>query len=274
MTMFEFIDFRIFPLVYENNAEGEGDQGEGDQGEGDQGGGDQGERGKEKPVDANKTFTQDELNRFLAEDRRKFQKNRDALVSELKQFRDSVTLTEQQKEQLETRIEQLQAESMTAQELAKKDKEKIVKEHQKEIKLKDEQLSYWKSTYAEEKIQRELTDAAIEHQAVSPIQIVNFLKPNTKLVEELKDGKPTGKWISRTTFSERDEKGDLIALELSVTEAVKRMKEAPEHWNLFNSGANGGLGQFNQTGGTFAGRRPPKDPVAYRQWRKENAIGK
>ncbi len=225
------------------------------------------------PPKPGKVFNQEEVNRLLAEDRRKSQKNREEMINQLTTLRDSVNLSEEEKQGLAKRIEQLQNETLSVQELAKKEKEKIVKEFDREKSKIVSERDSWKTLYSEEKIVREIQDAAIDNKAISAVQIVNFLRPNTRLVEELKDGRPTGKWVTRTTFYDKDEKGEPLTLELSVTEAVKRMSEMTEHWNLFNSGANGGLGSFNLAGvnpGGFRGRKPPKDPIEYKKWREEN----
>lgn len=266
-------DFWVFSLVYDNEEGGEG-EGEGES-EG-EGGENKQETKQETKQEQKKVFDQEQVNKILAEDRRKNQKQRDGLISELKALRESSQLTDVQKEQLETRIEQLQNETLTVQELAKKDKEKLSKEFDKEKTKIVGERDFWRSAYSEEKILRELQDAASEHKAISPQQIMNMLKPNTKLVEELKDGKPTGRWVTKTTLVDHDDKGERLTLELSATEAVKRMSEMPEHWNLFNSGAIGGTGGFNmgQNGGTgYRGKKPPKDPAEYKKWREVN-IGK
>lgn len=221
-----------------------------------------------------KTFTQDQVNKLIAEEKRRTQQNRNTLLNELKGLRDSVQLTEEQKQQLESRIEQLTNETLTAQQQLQRDREKLTKQHREELdKEKQSRERVW-GQYMSEKITREITDAALENKAISPIQIVNYLQQNTKLVEELKDGQPTGRWVSRVSFQDKDAQGSPITLELSVTEAVKRMAEMPEHWNLFNSGVNGGLGSFNapQTG-VQRGSKPPADPVAYRKWREVNITG-
>jgi hypothetical protein len=271
-----YLDFAIIPYYLAYDGEGDGDGGDGD-GDGD------GDVAKETPPPTpaqknptppptpGKTLTQEEVNKILATERRKSQQNRDQLVTELKTLRDSVQLTEQQREQLESRIEQLQNETLTSQELAKKDRERLQKEFEKDKGKLTTERDFWQTLYTTEKIQRDLTDAAITNKALNPVQVVNLLRPNAKLVEELRDGKPTGGRLTKVTFFDKDEKGEPISLELSVTEAVKRMSDMPEHGNLFNSGANGGLGSFNAgSGSTLRGKRPPSDPTSYEEWRKQN----
>lgn len=270
----------IYMLAYDGE---ESDGGEGGDSGGD-GGGESGGNSESGGGEANKnndsknkgkTFTQEELNRILADDRRKTQKNRDDLVKQMNTWKENLTLTEQQKEELQTRIDQIQAETLTQQELSKKERDKLTKEWEKREKTLSSEKDYWKNLYTVEKIQREITDAAIEHKAISPIQITDQVTPKSKLVEVFKDGKPTGIWETRVTLRDKNENGEVIMLELPVTEAVKRMKDMPEHWNLFDSGLNGGLGSFNNnnTSGTLRGTRPPQDHSKYQKWREQNIKG-
>ncbi len=116
-------------------------------------------------------------------------------------------------------------------------------------------------------------DAAIEHDAASPQQIRKLLRGDTKLIEEInKEGKSTGVWVPKVNFAiTNDEDGSVKILELNVKEAVKRMKDMPEHGNLFKTSATGGVGGFShQSNGTLKGKTPPTDPNEYAKWRKEN----
>jgi hypothetical protein len=232
-----------------------------------------GEQIPETPPKNVKTFTQEEVNKIMAEDRRKQQKNRDQLVSQLKTISENKNLTEKERDELATRIEQLQNETMTAQEVAKREKEKITKDYTKQVdRERADKERIW-NKYSNEKITREIQDAAIEHDAVSTTQIVNLLQPSCKVIDELgKEGQPTGDYVTRVAFRDKDDKGTTITLELNVTDAVKRMKEMPEHWNLFKSGANGGIGLFNTPQSVARGSKPPKNPAEYRKWR-ENVFG-
>jgi hypothetical protein len=191
----------------------------------------------------------------------------------LKGFRESLNMTEEQKQGLEQTIERLQTESMTAAEVAKRDRDKMTREFQAQLDKQRKETELWRNMYTEEKIERDLLDAAISNKAINPNQIKNVLKPQSKLVPELtKDGQPTGKWVPKIAFQDKKEDGEVITLELSPHDTVKRMSEMPDHWNLFNSGANGGLGSFNAPTNTARGTKPPSDPAAFRRWIKENEL--
>jgi hypothetical protein len=260
---------KIFRLVYDDPAPQEEPQQEEPQQE---------EPPHEEPQpEPHKTpkrmISEDELQKRLADERKKFTNNNKQLLSQLKDFRESLNMTEDQKATLEQHIERLTNESLTAQEVAKRDREKMAKEFQAQLEKERREAENWRRMYTEEKIERELTDAAIENKAYAPSQIKNILKPQAKLVPELtKDGQPTGKWVPKIAWQDKKEDGELITLELSPSETVKRMSELNEHLNLFNSGANGGLGSFSAPTKTSAGSKPPADPAAFRKWAKENNI--
>lgn len=222
-----------------------------------------------------KTFTQEDVNRIVEADRKKNSPNREKLVNELKSLRETANLTQEQKDQLETRIEQLQAETMTAQELAKKEKDKLVKDYTGELKKANDKTTYWQTKYSTERIEREILDAATDGEAISPAQIADLLRNKTRLVEELKDGKPTGEWLAKISMREVKEDGSTVNLDLSPTEAIKKMKDDSQHWNLFKNNVNGGLGGFNTpNASSLRGKEPPKDPIQYAKWRVENNIAK
>lgn len=228
-------------------------------------------KGKEKV----KTFTQDELNRIVEGEKKKFTQNREKLLSELKTLRETANLTQEQKDQLEARIDQVQNETLTAQELAKKEKEKLTKDYTSELTKEKNKTNYWQTKYTTERIERELLDAGAEAEAISNPQIADLLRNKTKLVEELKDGKPTGELLAKVTVREVKEDGSVIILDLSPAEALKRMKDEPQHWNLFKNNVNGGLGGFNTPNqSSLRGKEPPKDMAQYQKWRVDNNIAK
>lgn len=266
-------NWRRFVLAYDGEGEGEG-EGEGGEGEGD---------GKEiegKEIEGEKkvgkSFSQDEVNRLLAEERRKTGRNRDQLIDQLKSLRESTKLSDEQKEELQTRIEQLQNETLTTQEMAKREREKLTKEHQKNADKLVNERDFWRNAYSIEKISRELIDAGVEHGAVNPQQLARMMRPDTRLVEEIDKatGNPTGHWVPKVTLREKDENGNTITLELAPSDAIKRMSEMSENWNLFNVGVKSGLNAYSRTNGSpLRGSKPPADLEQYKKWREANLSG-
>jgi hypothetical protein len=226
-----------------------------------------------------KTFTQDEVNTLLAREKRSAEdrgrKQNEKLIKEYEALRKNAATSEEEKTRLETRIEDLKNEYLTQDELRKKN-EKAEKEKQKTEK---EELigdrNRWKNMYEQSTIDREIVDAAIKGEAYNPEQILNQLKPNTRLVEELdEENRPTGRFVSKVRLAGKDKDGKPTVFDLTPTDAVKMMKEMPDlHGNLFKSGAHSGLGSNNNATYSRGSNVPPyTDAAAYRKWRNDQKV--
>lgn len=228
-------------IVYEGEG-GEGGEGGGGEGGGGEGGGGTG---------AKKTFTQDDVNKMLAEDRRKHQAKVDANVKELEQLRKAKGLTEKEKETLTKQIEELKATSMSKEELAAKEQKRLKEEAEAKEKTLSLERDTWKNKYYDSTITRALQDGAVAAGAVKPSQIVTLLKGSTRLVEVLDaDDQPTGDFIAKVKYDDVDKDGKPVTLDLTVPEVMKLMKGKPEeHGNLFESTLKGGLGGTSGKGG-------------------------
>jgi len=226
----------------------------------------------EKQAAEGKKFTQEEVNKFLAEDRRKAQKQREDLITQLSSLRETATLTEQQKKELEDRISNLQAEGQTKEQLQKGEIENLRKTLEKAQKDLGSERDAWRNRFTDAEITRAITDAAVEAGAFSPAQLVLLLKGNTRLVEALgEDGKPTGNLVPKITYEDVDKDNKPIKLDLAVSESMKRMVATPKKYgNLFKSTAAGGLGGSNAGGSSGAddGKPPINDAAKYREFRK------
>jgi len=199
----------------------------------------------------NRTFTQEEVNKFLAEDRKKGQEKTQKLITELETLKKSKNLTEQEKATLQSRIEELNTQVMSKEQLLEKEKSKMTQEHQTQLQQERNEKELWRNRYNESTIVRSITDGAAKHEAFSPDQIIALLQPRTRLVEEVDgEGKGQGTFTPRVKFQDTDNDGKPTILDLSIEEAIKRMKELPEKYgNLFKSNLAGGLGGTGGVGG-------------------------
>jgi hypothetical protein len=182
----------------------------------------------------------------------------------------------QAKEELEARIEELQTQFMSKEELAKRNAEKSGKAHAKEVERLTGETKKWQGLYASSTVERALLDAAVAGEAIQPSQLVSMLGQKTHISEEL-DGAGHGKGSYKTVvkFNDIDTDGNPVVLELTPKETVKRMKELPDlYGNLFKGDATSGLGAGSNAAGK--GKTHPKlqellnDPVKYQKWRKDN----
>lgn len=260
----------------DGGAGGDGGIG-GDGGAGDGGAGDGGAGGAVAPPKApSKQFTQEEVNRILAQERRKLQQSNSRAIEELQAIKAKVNLTEQERADLETQIQSMKDALLTNEELAKKEQERLKRTAEAELKKVTEERDRWRNQYTDEAINRAIIDAAMDpsHKAVSPEQLIYMLKPTTSLVEErTTDGTATGKHIPRVKFTDLNDKGEPVTLDLTVAEAVKRMSEMDKYGNLFVDRKAGGIGGTNT--GT-PGRKDlaaiARDPVKYREMREKGMI--
>jgi len=200
------------------------------------------------------TFTQEQLNTIVAEERRKMQDKQRVLVSELETLKKSTSLSVKEKESLQKRIEDLQTQHMTAEEKARRAEETAEKKRAEEIGVLTEERNSWQIKHAELVINTAIVGAASDNKAIQHEQITALIGPKTKLVEKLdEDGKPTGDYEPRVAFPDKDKDNKPLILDLTVLEAVKRMKELEQYGNLFEGGKIGGLGGTGSqtTGGKF-----------------------
>lgn len=228
----------------------------------------------EEEAAKNKKFSQDDVNRMLAEEKRKMQGSQSKLVAELEAMKNKANLTAQEREEIEQRLESVKSEFMTKEELLKQEKTKAEGKLKSELDAKTKEAENWKINYTKSTINRSITDAAVANDAFNPKQIVAQLSPNTRLVEVLnEENKPTGEFLAKVKITEKDKDGKEVTLDLEVGEAVKKMSEQDDFANLFKGKGVGGAGGQNRGGG----RAPDlvtaaKDPATYRRLRKEGKI--
>jgi len=253
----------FFTPVFEGDSGDSGDGGDsGDSGDGGDGG------------DGNKAITQEQLNKIIAAEKRKYQTQNQKALDELNALKAKSKLTNQEREELEQRIETLQQANMTKEELAKKELKKKQKKYEQDIADLTSSRDEWQRKYTDSNIVRTITDVAVAKEALVPSQLVAILRPNTRLVEGLdEDGKPNGILTPTVKFNDVDDEGKNITLDLTVDETIKRMRELPDYQNLFKGEGVGGLGKFSKgKGGKVDLATLAKDPVAYRKAKEEGLI--
>lgn len=251
-----------------NDGAGGGGGGAGGAGGGDGGGG--GNPPAVPPV-VDKKFTQADVDRFMAEERRKLQAKHQTLAQELEQIRSKASLTEEEKTALTARIEELQNQSLTKEQQLTRDLEKAQNESKtiRESLLGEKEA--WQNRYASLLVEQHISKAATDHKAYRNEQVLDLLKPRAKVTPVLgEDGKPTDRFQVVIKFDDVDAKTKQpVTLELSPADTVKRMTELPELFgNLFQSGVQPGVGK-TRSGGT-AGEPDIRNMSAeeYREYRK------
>lgn len=214
---------------------------------------------------------QEKLNNVLSTEKKKHQQALDKYKGEVEALSKRADLSTKERESLEGRLDELQNSLYSKEELARKDKEKLAKKHATEVENLTTDRDTWKNRYTNTLINNQILAAADANDAYNNTQIATQLRPKAQIVERQDDeGNPTGEFDVRIKLDGKDKDGKPVTFSFNADEAVKHMKEQPEHQNLFKSDGSGGLG-----GGTDGKGAPEdraaisKDPAAYRKNRQQ-----
>ena len=187
----------------------------------------------------NKTYSQKELDEIVKRERKAFENRTKKTVEDLEKLKKSKNLTEQEKTDLQKKIEELNETLLTKEQLAQRERDRMSKQHKSELDNATKERDSWRERFNNSTILRAITDAAVAEDAFNPQHIIAILRQDSRLVEELdNEGNPTGNFVAKVKFKDGSD-----TLDLTIPEAVKRMRDLPESYgNLFKSTLNGGLG--------------------------------
>ena len=225
-----------------------------------------------------KVFTQDDLNRFLADDRRKHIQKYESLEGAYKEALENQTLTAEQRAKLQEQLEDVQKRFRSKEQQLEMDKKALEERYTSDTKKLQDSVIIWEAKYKSSVTDRSLLDAAVQNDSFNPMQIVGLLRPMTRMVEQIGDtGQPTGELVPMIDFPDIDTNtGESIMTRRTPEEAVRRMKELPEQYgNLFKSNVVSGIGAGSATGGLSPGADGRVDPKKltteqYIKLRREN----
>jgi hypothetical protein len=161
--------------------------------------------------------------------------------AEVGQMQQAGKITAADRAELEERMSKSQAELRTAQELGKKQLEKVSGKHQEEIAATKAEANQWRDRYINDFQRRTLLEAATEHKPFNSDQVLDILLPRSEVIE---DEPGTGRFSVKVTFPNTDPEGEPFVL--SPADAVKNMAESDRHANLFVS--PGSAGTFRKPG--------------------------
>lgn len=193
-----------------------------------------------------KTFTQEELNKILADDKRKHQEKYKQLEDSYKELLQNQNLTQDERDKMKSRLDDLQKSYRTKEQQIEYEKKKAQEEWEEKLKEENERADKWENMFKKETMDRSLQDAAMGTDAFNPNQIVSLLRPYT----QLKDDEESGSLKAMVDFPDIDEKtGEPVNTLRTPQDAVKRMRELPKMYgNLFKSNVVSGVGAGNASG--------------------------
>jgi hypothetical protein len=221
-----------------------------------------------------KTYSQEDMDKLLGEERRKGNEAARAAMSELEALKPKLNMTKQERDEMDARIKELNTRLMTNEEIAAQEQAKLRKAHEDTVAELTSKAEKWQRQFTDAAIERSITDAAVVHDAYNPSQVVSLLRTKTRLVPKLdSEGNATGQFEPMVQLDAPGADGEIKSLELSPGEAVKRMRDMDGSLNLFKGTGVGGLGSGNQgPPGKKDLREIAKDPEAYRKLRAEGKL--
>jgi hypothetical protein len=209
-----------------------------------------------------RTFSQQELNNYLARERAKDTARLQRAEDALRQTAESANLSAREKEQLQQQIEEVQAQSRTKEQQLAHERQQAAKENEKKIAALQKEAKEWQDRHHTELTERELNAAAVKHDAHNPRLVASFLRQHAS-VREVTDekGNSTGRWEAVVNLPTTDEEGRPITLTISPDAAVKHLAERPgEYGGLFRSNIVSGIGGSSSAGGIPTGSGGKVDP--------------
>lgn len=182
------------------------------------------------------------VNKIVAETRKEATTKLQKTVEELETFKQKSNLTGQNAKDLEQQIEKIKNESLTKEELLRKEQAKLANKHKTEVEELSNELKSWQNRYSSQVINTSLQQAAIKHNAFNPSQIIDLLSQKAKIEFETdKDGNKTDNVIVKVAIRTKDSKGADVVLSTSPEEAVKVLSESDDYFNLFKDKSINGL---------------------------------
>ena len=222
-------NYPVTILCYDGDNSGDGDGGNAGDPAAKAGDGDGGNE---------RMFSQTELNKILADDKRKHQEKYTQLETDYKDLLKNQNLTKEERDKLQSRLDDVQKSLRTKDQQAEYERKQAQEKYSTELETERKRADHWESLFKQETVARSLQDAAQAADAFNSTQIVGLLKPYTELKEV--DGVLTP-MVDFPDVSEKD--GSEVRTLRTPMEAVKRMRELPKiYGNLFKSNVVSGVG--------------------------------
>jgi type I site-specific restriction endonuclease len=195
---------------------------------------------------APKTFTQEELNKILAEDKRQHQARYTKVEAQYQTLLKNQSLTDEERGKLTESLEDVRRQLQSKEQIQKTELKQLEDRLTKELTEVKTAKEAAEKRYTDMVVHRSLKDAAHDGDAFNADQVVTLLKPYVKLVEGEK---------TMIDFPDRNaDTGESIVTQMTPVDAIKRMKQLPETWgNLFKANVVSGIGGASAIGGFTPG---------------------
>lgn len=152
----------------------------------------------------------------------------------------SQTLSEQEKEGLKTNMDEIRKQFQSKEQTLSEDFNTLKASSAKEIGELKENRDYWKGTFIDGMIRKELSEAAVEAKAWMPGQVVRMLYDDSHVVEDIDEATKQLKGYRVEIRLPVEEDGKQVVKGFNVTDGVSAfLKENP---NLLTSQITPGAG--------------------------------
>ena len=192
-----------------------------------------------------KTFTPEQVDKLLKEEKTKSQVERTKMVQQLEEIQQTSTLNEQQRKELEDQVTALREASMSTDEKAKAALERKEQEYNERLVNTETDRNEWRDKYTKTRISNALLSAANNNE-LKPFNsgdIVNALGNDTFLKERVDDlGKKTGEFDVLVKFNDIDKDGKTTVIEIDPGQVVSKMSKMTRWLHLFQSNKTPGSG--------------------------------
>lgn len=189
------------------------------------------------PATGTRTYTEDEYKQAIEAERNRANESARKAIVELETLKKQSGTTEAQKIDLQKKIDELNNQFMSKEQILKQEKEKLVNNYEETVKTLTGDRDTWKKRYIDSKIRREISDAANKHEGYNADMFLALLRDKSEIVEETEEGS------GRTNFKVKvkmpvDKDGKKVELDFEPEQAIKLMKDDPDQYGFLFKGTN------------------------------------
>lgn len=187
---------------------------------------------------SDRTFTQADVDKLMANYRKGLQTDLANKTAALEEVQRNLNLTAEEKEELASKLNEVQTTLLSQQELSDREKNRLKKEKESEIERLKVESESWKRRHDEMLVTNTLTQAAVKHKAYNPAQMVKLLAADAVITET------DGQFKVQVKMTNKEGK----PIQLDVEAALAEMSQDDSYINLFEQQGSEGLRRNNANG--------------------------
>ena len=188
-------------------------------------------------------FSQSDLNKCLAEDRRRHQAQVTKIQQTLEETLTSKNLTAQERDSLQERLDGMKHEFRTKEEQQAHERKQLEDGYKAKLSEESKAKTTWETKFKQALVEQELGRAAAGADAFNPGTVVTILREHHRIeqVKDEKTGQFTGDYRVVIDLPVKTETG-VVKMPLDPVAAVAKLRTDQEHANLWKANLVGGIG--------------------------------